>query len=88
MIKVCKSCSNLDIEALSTVVPSEKLNIGCFDNCALHADKPYGMINGEIVVADNQSAFEALCIDALQSSDSSSEEIPTEGCGCSCSCNN
>lgn len=84
MIQVCKHCSNLDIDALTAVVPSEKVAVGCFDQCALHADKPYGMIDGEIVVTEDQAAFEALCIEALQNPQASSDDIPMKSCGCSC----
>ena len=57
MIKVCSSCSNVNVEAIKKVVGEDKLTIGCIENCAAHKEKSYGFINDEMVVTETSEAF-------------------------------
>lgn len=57
MVKVCACCSKLDVEALKSVVTEEQLQVGCIDHCAGFDGKPFGLIDGELVVAEDQADF-------------------------------
>ncbi len=65
MVKVCGHCSNVDVEALKSVVDEAKLYVGCIEHCAAHADKSYGFINGQMVVVEDSEAFVKAVQEAL-----------------------
>ena len=57
MVKVCERCSNVDINELTRVVGTEKIEVGCIGNCAAYKDQAYGIINDELVVEENSQAW-------------------------------
>ncbi len=57
MIKVCKCCSNVDIDKLETIAPKEQVEVGCIENCAAYEDKAYGIIDDEMIVANDSDDF-------------------------------
>lgn len=57
MVKVCCCCSKVDVEALKEVVSEDQLQVGCIDHCAGFDGKPFGLIDGELVVAEDQADF-------------------------------
>ncbi len=57
MVKVCKHCSNIQIENLQKVISSDDIEIGCIEHCEEHPEKVYGLIDGQLVVCDDESQF-------------------------------
>lgn len=57
MIEICSCCSNVKVETLKTVVSENLLKVGCIGNCEAYKEKSYGLINGEMAVADSEEAF-------------------------------
>jgi uncharacterized protein YuzB (UPF0349 family) len=53
MIKVCEHCSNINIEQLKETVGEDKVQVGCFGNCAAYETEAYGYVNDELIVASN-----------------------------------
>lgn len=53
MIKVCEHCSNIDIEQLKEAVGEDKIQVGCFGNCAAYKTEAYGYVDEELVVEKN-----------------------------------
>lgn len=57
MVKICKCCSNINVEQLMEVVDASEIEFGCIDHCGEHSDKVFGIINEELVVEESQDAF-------------------------------
>lgn len=57
MIKVCCCCSKVDVDQLKKVVPEDKLEVGCIDQCQGVDGKAFGLVNDELVSAENSEAF-------------------------------
>lgn len=57
MIEICCCCSKVNVETLKTLVSEDQLKVGCIENCELHEGKSYGIINGEMVVTEDENAF-------------------------------
>lgn len=62
MIKICDCCSNINLERLKTLIPSDKLEIGCLDICESYEDKCFGAIDGEIVYTKTEDEFIDLAL--------------------------
>lgn len=57
MVKVCKHCSNIQIESLQKVLTSADIEIGCIGHCEDYSDQVFGLINNHLVVCDDESQF-------------------------------
>ena len=57
MIEVCCCCSKVNVEVLKSMVPEDQLKVGCIEQCESHPGKSYGMINGNMVVVENEQEF-------------------------------
>lgn len=68
MIEICCCCSNVNVENIKTIVAEDQLKVGCIGNCEMHKDKSYGLINGEMVVTENENDFIEAVKAASQSS--------------------
>lgn len=56
MVKVCKCCSNIQIDVLKEA-GIEDLEVGCIDYCGAHPEKVYGLIDNELIVCDSEDEF-------------------------------
>ncbi len=57
MVKVCSCCSNINVDYLKENLEGIEVKVGCVDNCAESSGKSFGLINGELVLADDEAAF-------------------------------
>lgn len=57
MVKVCKCCSNMDVEVLKSQIEGIEVELGCVDNCTDASGKAFGLINEELVVVEDVNAF-------------------------------
>lgn len=57
MVKICACCSKMDEKNLASKLNGEEIKVGCIDNCAESSGKPFGLINGILVVAEDEDAF-------------------------------
>lgn len=57
MVKICSCCSKMDEKSLALKLNGEEIEVGCVDNCAESSGKPFGLINGILVVAEDEDAF-------------------------------
>lgn len=57
MIEVCCCCSKVNVETLKSMVPENQLKVGCIEQCESHPGKSYGLINGVMVVVENEQEF-------------------------------
>lgn len=57
MIKICPSCSRIDEKMLATKLSNEEIELGCIDHCGESAGKSFGLVNGILVVAEDEEAF-------------------------------
>lgn len=62
MIRVCDSCSEVNVAELKKVVAKDDLHIGCISLCGDNAGKAFGYINDELVIKDTSEEF----IDAVK----------------------
>ncbi|MBP2627056.1 MAG: hypothetical protein H6Q68_1767 [Firmicutes bacterium] len=56
MVRVCPTCSNVDIDKLEKLVPGN-LEVECIGECGQHEDKSFGYINDELVIEDTEEEF-------------------------------
>lgn len=59
MIKVCPTCSNVDVDKLEKMVSGDKLEVGCIGECGQHEGKSFGYINDELVIKETEADFMA-----------------------------
>ncbi len=60
MIRVCPTCSNVDVDKLEELVP-DNVEVECIGECGQHEGKSFGYINDELVIKDSeQEIFEAV----------------------------
>lgn len=57
MVKVCGCCSNVELEALKTVLSEDQIEVGCIEQCQGFDGKAFGLVDGELVVAENSDQF-------------------------------
>ena len=57
MIKVCPECSMVDMDALKSAFGEDQLEFGCVEQCQGFDGKSFGLLNGELVIAENTAAF-------------------------------
>ena len=73
-VRVCRSCSNIDVKALRDKAGRKNCSFGCVGRCQERnpqlKGKVCGYINGEFVVCEKQSEFFER-IDVLFKGDSS-----------------
>lgn len=61
MIKVCPSCSNVDIERLESMVPTSQIEETCLGLCGANFDQAIAYVNGEWIEADDEEeVFKAV----------------------------
>jgi len=57
MIRVCPSCSCVDVDELEKIVPEDKLEVSCLGQCGGVEDQTIGYVNGEFVAVDSEEEF-------------------------------
>lgn len=56
MIRVCPTCSNVDVDKLEELVP-DNVEVECIGECGQHEGKSFGFINDELVIKDSEEEF-------------------------------
>ncbi|MDF2636841.1 MAG: hypothetical protein K0R78_3715 [Pelosinus sp.] len=56
MVRVCPTCSNVDIDKLEKFVP-DNLEVECIGECGQYEGKSFGYINNELVIKDTEQEF-------------------------------
>ena len=57
MVRICECCSNVNVEHLKSVVPSDQLEVTCIGECSAYEDKSYGFIGDDLVVSNTEQDF-------------------------------
>ncbi|HAE43326.1 MAG TPA: DUF1450 domain-containing protein [Clostridiales bacterium] len=57
MVRICECCSNINVENLKSVVPSDQLEVACIGECSAYDDKSYGFIDDDLVVSETELDF-------------------------------
>lgn len=56
MIRVCPTCSNVDVDKLEEIAP-DNVAVICIGECGKHEGKSFGFINDELVIRDSEADF-------------------------------
>mgnify|MGYP001260881773 CR=1 FL=1 len=62
MVKVCCCCSKVDVDALKIAITEARVEVGCIEQCQGFNGKSFGIIDGELVTAENSDAFIKACL--------------------------
>lgn len=65
MIKVCETCSNANLSDLKALVSEDQFSVKCLGHCEGHDGKSFGIIDGDLLVADSSEAFTAAVKEKL-----------------------
>lgn len=57
MIKVCPSCSNVDLDALEREFGSDNVEATCLGECGMNAEQSFGYVFEKWVIHDDEDAF-------------------------------
>lgn len=57
MVRVCPSCSRVDVEKLQELLQDMDLQVECIGECGQHEDQSFGYINDELVIKDSEEEF-------------------------------
>jgi len=57
MVRVCPSCSNVDVDKLKQLISDSNLEVECIGECGQHEGQSFGYINGELVIKDTEQEF-------------------------------
>lgn len=57
MVKICGTCSNVNVEKLKSVLSPDQLEVTCVFGCSSYEGKSFGFINGNLVVSDTEQDF-------------------------------
>ncbi len=57
MVRVCPSCSHVDVEKLQDMLQELDLQVECIGECGQHEDQSFGYINDELVIKDSEEEF-------------------------------
>lgn len=56
MVRVCPTCSNVDVDKLEELAP-DNVEVECIGECGKHEGKSFGFINDELVIKDSEEEF-------------------------------
>ncbi|MEG6586924.1 DUF1450 domain-containing protein [Dendrosporobacter sp. 1207_IL3150] len=57
MIRVCPTCSNVDLEKITAILNENDIEVDCIGECGQHENKSFGYINDELVIKDTEEEF-------------------------------
>jgi uncharacterized protein YuzB (UPF0349 family) len=57
MVKICGSCSNVNVEKLKSILPPDQIIETCLFGCSSYEGKSFGFINGNLVVSNTEQDF-------------------------------
>ncbi|MCC3868380.1 DUF1450 domain-containing protein [Terrisporobacter mayombei] len=61
LVRVCPSCSNVDVDKLKKIIGEENVKIGCVGACRKEKVHFFGRINGAYVMTKNEEEFFDQC---------------------------
>lgn len=61
LVRVCPSCSNVDVDKLKKTIGEENVKIGCVSACRKEKAHFFGRINGAYVMTKTQEEFFDQC---------------------------
>jgi len=57
MIKVCPSCSNIDVDVLEKKYGTENVDVSCIGECGMNENQSFGYVFEKWVIQDNEESF-------------------------------
>lgn len=61
LVRICPSCSNVDVDKLKKIIGEENVNIGCVSACRKEKAYFFGRINGVYVMTKTEEEFFDKC---------------------------
>ena len=59
MIKICPSCSNVNVDVLESKYGSANVDVSCIGECGMNEGQSFGYVFEKWVIQDEEDAFQA-----------------------------
>lgn len=60
-VRVCRRCSNVDIDKLKKIIGEENVKVGCVGACRKDKNQFFGKINGVYTITKTEEEFLDEC---------------------------